>query len=299
MKYGAFTLSLLKAMVLNDIKKRRKYYPPKDEFRKWINIPYLDDDNKYHTYDVYLADESIRKHCLFIDIHGGAYIFGEHQDNYPYAYVMLKAGYDVALLDYEPNNGKKDIKDIVVDLANNFKHLVEHFSDYDLAKDQIVITGDSAGGHLALLFSAALQSQEVREKLGIELPNLKVIATVVACPAYNFEVLGESQLTNGARKRMLGPRYKDVEHLRVYSPRTYIDYHQAPIFLSTCKNDFVRAESMLLLEDLKNKHEYQLIDIDSDKKEVDHVHNVVKINLEESKQVNNAIVAFVDNLLNK
>ena len=76
-------------------------------------------------------------------------------------------------------------------------------------------------------------------------------------------------------------------------------YHKAPIFLSTCKNDFVRAESMLLLEDLKDKHEYQFIDIDSDKKEVDHVHNVVKINLEESKQVNNAIVAFVDNLLNK
>lgn len=299
MKYGAFTLSLLKALVLKDIKKRRKYYPPKDEFRKWINVPYLDDGNKYHTYDVYLADESIRKHCLFIDIHGGAYIFGEHQDNYPYAYVMLKAGYDVALLDYEPNNGKKDISDIVNDVAANFRHLGEHLSEYDLDKDQIVITGDSAGGHLALLFSEALQSKEVRDALGIELPKFNPIATVVACPAYDFEKLGLEQLTKTARKRMLGPKYQDFEHLRVYSPMTYLDFAKAPIFLSTCRNDFVRAESMHLLEDLKDKHEYQFVDIDSDKKEVDHVHNVVKIHLEESKQVNDAIVAFVDNILNK
>ena len=39
------------------------------------------------------------------------------------------------------------------------------------------------------------------------------------------------------------------------------------------------------------------MDIKSDKKEVDHVHNVVKINLEESKVVNNEIIKFVDNLL--
>ncbi len=212
---------------------------------------------------------------------------------------MLKAGYDVALLDYEPNNGKKDIKDIVMDLAHNFKHLVERFDDYDLSKDKIVITGDSAGGHLALLFSEALQSKEVRDALGVDLPELEVIATVVACPAFNFEMLGETELTNRARKRMLGPKYKDVEHLKVYSPKTYLEKITNPIFLSTCKNDFIREESLKLNTCLKDKKEYQFMDIQSDKKEVDHVHNVVKIYLEESKQVNNAIIAFVNNLLNK
>lgn len=297
MKVGVLSLSLLKAMVLKDIKKRRLYYPPKDEFRKWINIPYLHDGNKQHTYDVYLADESNRKHCLFIDIHGGAYIFGEHQDNYPYAYVLLKAGFDVVLMDYEPNNGKKDISDIVNDVAANFRHLKEHLSNYDLDKDKVVITGDSAGGHLALLFSTALQSKEVREKLGVELPDLDPIATVVACPAYDFEVLGVGTLTNCGLKRMLGPKYKDREHLAKYSPKTYIEYHKVPLFLSTCKNDFVRGESMKLNEDMKDKPGYTLVDIQSDDEKVDHVHNVIKINLKESIEVNNAIVDFVDKLL--
>lgn len=297
MKVGALSLSLLKALVLKDIKKRRKLYPPRDEFRHWIDIPYLDDQNKYHTYDVYLADESNRKHCLCIDIHGGAYIFGEHQDNYPYAYVLLKAGFDVVTLDYEPNNGRKDIYDIVKDVALNFKHLFDHLSDYDLDKDEVVITGDSAGGHLALLFSEMFESQEVKEQVGVELPEVDVLATIVACPAYDFAVLGKVQLTNCARKRMLGPKYKDEEYLARFSPKTYIDKLVSPLFLSTCKNDFVRSESLALNEAMKDRPGYQFIDINSDDDKVDHVHNVTKINLEESIKVNNAIVNFIDNLL--
>ena len=296
MKFGRLALNLLKAFVNKDIKKRRKSYPPKDEFKHWENVKYLEDDNLQHTYDVYLANESNRKHCLCIDIHGGSYIFGQHFDNYPYAYVLLKAGYDVALLDYEPNNGKGDISDIVNELVLNLKHLFARLNDYDLSKDKVVITGDSAGGHLALLISLALQSQEVRDSLAIELPEIDVLATVVACPVYDFEHIGDS-LSKSGQKRMLGPKFNDKEHLKKYSPKTYIGFNKAPLFLSTCKNDFIRAESIKLNEDMQDKPGYQFLDIDSDNKEADHVHNITKIELKESIEVNNAIAEFINNLL--
>lgn len=296
MKINRFALNMLKLIVNSDIKKRRKHYPDKSEFRSFIDIPYLNDKNPQHTYDVYLADESNRKHCLVIDIHGGSYIFGKHYDNYPYGYVLLKAGYDIALFDYEPNNGKKDISDIVNDLVANLKHLFDRLDEYGLSNDKVVISGDSAGGHLALLLSLALQAQEVRDTLGIKLPNIDVLATVIACPVYDYENIAVS-LAESGQKRMLGPKYNDKEHLRKYSPRTYIEFNKAPLFLSTCKNDFIRPQSIMLNDEMKNKSGYVFLDINSDDKKVDHVHNITKIDLKESIEVNDAIVKFIDNLL--
>ena len=296
MKIGKLALEFVKSFVLKDIKKRRKSYPPRNEFKNYLDIKYLNDDNKHHTYDIYLADESNSKDCLFIDIHGGAYIFEEHYDNYPYAYMLLKAGFDVALIDYTPNNGKRSFVDQFDEVVLNIKHLFEHLDEYDLSKDKIVITGDSAGGHFALLLSEILQSQEVRDALNIDLPLVDVVATVIACPVYDFAHIGQSMKDSGT-KRMLGPQYKNEELLNRYSPRTYINQLKSPLFLSTCTNDFIRPQSILLNEDMKDKKGYQFIDINSDDKNVDHVHNITKITLKESIEVNDKIVEFVDNLL--
>ncbi len=105
MKIGKFGLNLLKHLVEKQTKKRRKYFPP-CPFRSFKNVPYIDDGDLRHSYDVYLAKEDNRKHCCVIDIHGGSFIFGEHQDNYPFGYTLLEQGYDVALVDYVANNGK-------------------------------------------------------------------------------------------------------------------------------------------------------------------------------------------------
>lgn len=297
MKISRPVLKFLKVYFSNAIKRRRKNYPSKEGYKYFLNIPYMDDNNEYHTYDVYLAKESNRKHCCVIDIHGGAYLFGHHQDNFPYAYVLLEAGYDVVLMDYEPNNGKKDIRDIVIELANNFKHLKDQLDEYDLSKDKFVLSGDSAGGHLCLLFSLFMQEESIDKELELDIPNLHPIATVLACPVYDFANMGKDIMTSKGLEYMVGPKYNDVAHLEKYTPKTYIKYHKIPMFLSTCTNDFIRSESLMLKKDMEDKEGFKFIDIESDKKEVDHVHNIVKIDLEESKTVNDEIIKFVDKLL--
>ena len=290
MKINVLAMDLLKAWIVPGIKRRRKYFPSKEPFKCFIDVSYKSDNNKYHTYDVYLAEESKRKHCCFIDIHGGCYLFGEHQDNFPYAYALLEQGFDVVLVDYEPNNGKKDISDIVEDCIANLNHLKERLKDYDLDKDTFFMTGDSAGGHISFLLSLAMQSKEV----GLEVPSFDIKGTVLACPVYNFETLGDGAVTNGVLKKMFGPRYADKEHRRAYSPKHFVKYNKLPLFLSTCKNDFIRFESMNLYNDMKDKKDFVFLDIDSDDKNVDHVHNIVKIDLPESIRVNNAIGEFAD-----
>ena len=297
MKINRLTLNLLRSWILGDIKSRRKHYPSRDEYRHFINVRYKEGKNKHHTYDVYLANEDNRKHCCVIDIHGGSYIFGEHRDNYPYAKVLLDAGFDVVLVDYWPNDGRHDIEDIFKDCALNLQHLFANLQEFDLENDKFVISGDSAGGHLALLLSIAIQNKEVKEQLGLDLPEFNPLATVLACPVFDFANIGVGAMMPGALKRMLGPKFNDKNHLEKFSPKTYIQYHRIPLFLSTCKNDFIRNESMMLNEYMKGENGYQFIDIDSNDKNVDHVHNVIKIHLKESIEVNNAIVEFIDKLL--
>ena len=297
MKFGAVSLGLVVGYVRADILARRKKYPSRKEFRHFIDVPYLDDKNKHHTYDVYLADESNRKHCCIIDIHGGSYVFGDHIDNYPYAYVLLKMGYDVVLVDYKPNNGRMDIADLVKDCVLNINHLVSNLEKYDLQNDKFVLNGDSAGGHLALLLSLAYQDSKVRETLDIELKELPIVSTVVNCPVYNYAQVGEGMMTNVALKRMKGPKYKNFEHLNKYSPHSYIKSNKLPLLVTTSSFDFIRNESLMLNEDMKDKENYEFFDMVTDNKKADHVHNVIKPKLKESIIVNNKIDEFISKYL--
>ncbi len=297
MRHSVIGLGIVVSFVKNDINKRRKTYPSRNEFTSFLDVPYINDQNKYHTYDVYLADKSNRKNCCFIDVHGGSYVFGEHIDNYPYAYYLLKAGYDVVLVDYKPNNGKMDISDIVSDCVKCLSHLTANLGKYGLLNDKFILNGDSAGGHLAFLLSVMTQDQSVAKSLELEMPSLPLIGTAISCPVFNYTLIGNDYLSNVALKRMKGPKYKDFDHLNKYSPHSYVSNNKLPLFLSTCKYDFIRSESMALKEAMKGQNNFVFFDMDSDNKKVDHVHNITKPHLKESKIVNDEIIKFAEKLL--
>lgn len=295
MKINGLSLNILKVLIRRMIKKRRKSYPP-HSFREWVNVYYTDKKNDHLAYDIYLANEDNRKHRCVIDIHGGAYILGEHKDNYPFGYELLKVGYDVILLDYIPNNGKRDISDAINELISSLNHIRNRLNEYDLSNDDFVIAGDSAGGHLALLLAELYSNKDIAKDLNLQLPDFNIVGVVANSPMYNYHLAGDDVLSSSGKKRMLGPKYKDKEHLKKYSPSTYINELKYPLFLSTCKNDFIRNETLMLKNDLENKIKLVYVDIDSDNKEVDHVHNVTKPHLEESKEVNEAIIKFLGDI---
>jgi len=79
------------------------------------------------------------------------------------------------------------------------------------------------------------------------------------------------------------------------SPRTYIGSYDGPLFVSTCTNDFIRQQSLLLKADCDSlSRPLEFVDISSDDKKVAHVHNVTNLSLPESIQVNAAMAAFMD-----
>lgn len=294
MKIGRLVIDILKINSYRGAKKRRKLFPPYGKYEKeYINIPYIDDGNPQHTFDIVVATENRKNICL-IDIHGGAYIFGEHKDNYIFGDVFIKDGFDFVNVDYEPNNGKMDTKDLVDDIAKNLNYLFSHLKEYGLENDTFAITGDSAGGHFALLLSELLLDKEYAKELGYEFPDVKLTACLANCPVYDFVHIADGNLSKSGKKRMLGPNYDDIKALESLCPKTHVKSLTCPVFVSTCKKDFLRGQSFLLEEDMKKQGNiFKLIDIDSDKKGVGHVHNVLHPDHPLSIQVNEEMKKFM------
>lgn len=96
----------------------------------------------------------------------------------------------------------------------------------------------------------------------------------------------------------LGPRYQDKDWMMSMSPRTCIGSYAGPLFVSTCTNDFIRGQSLLIKADCDSLgRTLDFVDIASDDKKVGHVHNVTDQSLPQSQEVNARMTAFMDRCL--
>ena len=266
-----------------------------DSLERRIGIPYVQDGDPAQVLDIYYADDAVRKDAVLVDIHGGFYVAGRRENKRRFASFFLKEGFDVVLLEYRLNDGQRDVADELADCATGLDYLAANAKELGLNPDRMFITGDSAGGHLALYMAEGIEnkSMPIRPKLFVSR------GVLVNCPAYDFAAFPEVEsLSESAIAWFVGPRYKDKELMKTLSPRTYIGTYSGPLFLSTCKRDFIRSESLLLKADCDSlSRPLDFVDIDSDDMRVRHVHNVSNPGLPESKEVNSRMAAFMNKYL--
>ncbi len=262
------------------------------------NVDALGDGAYAHQFSVLYAPAEKRLGRTLIDIHGGAYVYSYRDNNFGFADVFAQLGYDVVLLDYPHNNKNQGCDEQIRVLAAELSYLATHHEELGLAGNEYGIIGDSAGGHLALLLALASGNREIQEKLDIDLGGFHCNGVALSCPVYDFAgVVNASMLKKSARRMMFGPRFADMKEMERLSPKTYIESLKVPVYLNTCRNDFIGIQSQMLLADLKRlglTHTFRTFDTDD--KNVDHIHNVTKISMKESVTVNEEIAAFFDAL---
>ena len=266
-----------------------------DSCEKRIGVPYVENGDPAQVLDIYYADKAIRKDAVLIDIHGGFYVAGRRENNRSFASVFLKEGYDVVLLEYRLNDGKRDVSDELADCAAGLDYLAVHAAELGLNKDRMFLTGDSAGGHLALYMAEGAGSEAVPIRPEAFMPR----GVLLNCPAYDFATFGDvSAFSKSALAWFIGPRYKDREWMASVSPRTFLSHYDGPLMVSTCKNDFIRTQSLLLKKDCdEQERPLDFVDIASDDRKVSHVHNVINVDLAESREVNARMIEFMNRYL--
>lgn len=262
-----------------------------DSCNKQIGVPYVENGAPGQVVDIYYAPQALRKNIVLIDIHGGFYVGGDRRNNRPFASSFLKEGFDVVLLEYRLNDGKLDVSDELADCAAALDYLTLNADELDLNKDSMFLTGDSAGGHLALYMAEASDDRT----LPIHPEHFIARGAMLNCPAYDYATFGEAGgFTDDALAWFIGPRYQDEDWLQSVSPRTYLKNYNGPLFVSTCTKDFIREQSLLLKADCDSLgRQVEFLDLESKNKGVGHVHNVVKPLLPESQTVNSRMMTFM------
>ena len=263
-----------------------------DSLEKKLSVPYVDGGTSEQVMDIYYAAPGVRKDAVLIDIHGGFYIAGKRENNRGFASVFLREGYDVVLLEYRVNNGITDVSDELADCAAALDYLSAHSQELNLNNDRMFLTGDSAGGHLALYMAEASEDAS----LPIRPKSFKTRGVMLNCPAYDFASYAEgSGFSKSALAWFIGPRYKDRQYLETLSPRSFIGSYSGPLFVSTCTHDFIRSQALLIKSDCDSLgRTVDFIDIESEDRRVGHVHNVINQDLQESKEVNTRMLEFMN-----
>lgn len=187
-------------------KKRMETQTPPENVVKVKDIPYIDDGNPYHKFDVFYPEGKIAKEGLpvIIDIHGGGWMYATKDLNEYYCMELAKKGYCVFSISYRlvpdvtVNEQIKDCTEALAFIRANMK-------DYPANKKTVMLTGDSAGGQLALYSTILNNNPDAREIFGTVDTKLNIKCLLLTSPVTYAKSGGWFSIYT---KKMWGKDYK-------------------------------------------------------------------------------------------
>lgn len=246
-----------------DMKKHADQTPP--EVDEYTDIAYIDDGNRYHTLDVYTPKGNTEKLPVIIDIHGGGWMYAEKDLNEYYCKALADRGYTVFNISYRlvPD---VTVNEQIQDVAEALKWIQENMSNYPCDSESIMLTGDSAGGMLAIYSAVLMQSPELREVFETVNPQMEIDALVLTSPVPYMNDGALSVYT----KILWGTDYKEKATYEYMNLDQIVDYAQLPpTYLITSSDDSLAHSQTLKTYDLLQSKGVECVLMDYDKDDFD------------------------------
>ncbi len=254
------------------------------------DIFYTDSDHKHHRLDVYSPIGAIGLMPTIIDIHGGGWYYGDKDLNKIYCLNLAERGMRVVNISYRltPEVGFIDqIKDIFCAL----NYIYDNAERYGIDKNNLFLTGDSAGAHLASMVANILEDPASQKAFGVS-SNIKFNAIAYTCAAFKVSGLATTPIVKSYFKPWIGNAKK--------SPLfPYMDFRanlgNTPSLFITCDGDFLKNQTIAGYEEYKaygNDAELIYFDKKSQTNKLAHVYNVTQTDWPEAIETNDKTVAF-------
>ncbi|MCQ2515848.1 MAG: alpha/beta hydrolase [Saccharofermentans sp.] len=179
---------------VNDIPRvKNTVFPEGCDVKK--NIAFIDDGLDEHKFDIYSPEGKELGDEAFFVIHGGAFVYGYKELDQDYSMrLVLKSNIPAVNTNYRLMP-ETDFNGSISDLCASINYAN---SEYGFKK--LHITGDSAGGYLAVLMTLIIRSESVQKDLGVKInPEIEVLSVAPICGCYtgNKEVFPMCYFTKG------------------------------------------------------------------------------------------------------
>lgn len=218
--------------------------PFNDEIEIKKDIVYKTIDGKQLLMDIYYPSHPIEgKSPCVMDIPGGGWMIHNRLRRDGYARCFAAMGAVVAVIEHRlcPEVFfPKDLEDCVD--AYNF--LCDNADRFGIDKDNITVTGDSSGGHLAACFGIAATDEEYAKSLAISTPSTKPSGLIFVSGAFSFEVMYRIPLTNTLIVRYVSGQksrkaFRKWEFYKQTNPYEYLNANLPPCYNSGGMTDFL------------------------------------------------------------
>lgn len=141
-------------------------------------------DDRRHRLDVYRRRGAGTGCPVVLQIHGGAWVIGDkRQQGQPLLHHLAERGWVGVAPNYR-RSPRATFPDHLVDVKRALAWVREHGEEYGADPDFVVVTGGSAGGHLAALL--ALTPNDPAYQPGFEDVDTSVAACVPMYAVYDF-----------------------------------------------------------------------------------------------------------------
>lgn len=187
-------------------KKRMSTQTQPKNIVKVKDVTYLDDGNPYHKFDVFYPEGTIPEEGLpvIIDIHGGGWMYASKDLNEYYCMELANKGYCVFSISY------RLVPDVTVyeqikDCTDALAYINSNMKNYPANKKTVMLTGDSAGGQLALYSTILNNNPDAREIFGTVDTKLNIKCLLLTSPVTYAKSGGWFSIYT---KKMWGKDYK-------------------------------------------------------------------------------------------
>lgn len=260
-------------------KKKHAAQTPPDNVIEIADIPYIDDGNHYHKLDVMYPDNASAQDKLpvIIDIHGGGWMYADKDLNDNYCLGLASRGYVVFNISYRlvPD---VTVEEQIQDVAFALQWISQNMSSYPCDEENILLTGDSAGGQLAVYSAIILQSEELQSVFNTVDADMDITALLLTSPVSYMKSGG---VFSAYTKPLWGKGYKDKPTYNYMDLDEIIDYAKdvPPTYFITSSGDTLAHSQTLkayeLMQDKGVKCELADYDKEAFGKSLPHVFSVL------------------------
>ena len=150
-------------------------------------IRYAEGAGSRHLLDIHRPVAGAEHAPVLLQIHGGAWMIGtKNTQGRPLMNALAAAGWVCVAINYRLSPRAK-FPDHLVDCKLALAWIREHIAEYGGDPERVVVTGGSAGGHLAAM--VALTANDPRFQPGFEDIDTSVVASIPIYGAYDLEEL--------------------------------------------------------------------------------------------------------------